>query len=184
MHSTLKIIAQVLIIIFSVYACSYRGKAKNEDKKEEIIETPIETPIEEAEVLIESDSVFENKYKVFICMDTAMTQMDMNICAWNRFLYFDSILTVKHTRLLKYFDRQIEEDKSKDYKELENYNIRLKEVYIESHYLWKASRDKNEEIMSVMYESGSIRPLMMTEQLIDDTKRRIIYLTGLNDHFH
>lgn len=128
-----------------------------------------DTVFVEKNIPIESDP-YPSPFK---CGDST-SQSEMNICAAKEYLYFDSIMQMKYDSLLMTLDPSSEPDADQK-KYLQN----LKDQLIKSQMTWKEYMLSNAIYVSVEYQGGTIRPLMVSSQKTSDTKARIIALDNL-----
>ena len=114
---------------------------------------------------------------VFDCYNG--TQLEMNICSYNEFMYYDSIVNLKYKNLLNLINTRLKEEK--EYQELFEYNqtLLLKETLISSQKVWNDLKNENTEIIKILYEGGSMKPMVINIQAINDIKNRIEFIEKL-----
>lgn len=109
------------------------------------------------------------------------SQSDMNYCTWNEYLFYDSIMKVRYITLIGIIDDEIAENtKNKDASERER-TLNYKNKILASQEMWKKSCEMTAEVHRLLYEGGTMEPLLQNMQLTAETKERIKTLNFLID---
>lgn len=105
---------------------------------------------------------------------TINTQIEINLCSREEFEFYDSILNNRYKTLFKMINSS------------ENYNAETASKYKlaikKSQRLWVQLRDKNSTTISLPID-GSMKDLVINNQLSTDTKNRILFLDKLINNF-
>ena len=114
---------------------------------------------------------------LFECYDGS--QQEMNICSRNEYLYYDSILNEKYSKLLEVLNAKLDRQSSYEYK----FEYEATKEYInkitQSEKDWIKLKLSNAEVTGSYFEEGTMGPLIVNHQLIIDTKDRIVFIEHL-----
>ena len=118
-----------------------------------------------------------SEVNLFDCYDG--NQRKMTHCSKREMMHYDSILNVRYTSLLQYFDdNSIEESGTEDSGSSKSSKT-LRDLVIQSQRNWLKSRNANKNVQRKLYEGGSIMRMSMNMQVTSDTKHRIQFLDEL-----
>lgn len=167
--------------LFIVLSCdmekSSQTHAVNDQNKADSTAAINENTANEDSLLTPEIKQLQSRYPSFDCYDGS--QAEMNMCSYNEYRYYNSLLTVR----FKETTDQIKTD-------MESYKDMLTESEVEiyeqqisslerSQEAWLKFREENASVLSYQYYGGSIEPLMVNTQRIRDTKERLMFLDDL-----
>ncbi|MFA7275129.1 MAG: lysozyme inhibitor LprI family protein [Crocinitomicaceae bacterium] len=120
--------------------------------------------------------------------DSLTSQLEMNICSYEKYSIADSILNDQYDTLLKYIDNQYQKEFEmfidsndiiqKDY--LQNLKVQ-KESIIKSREDFKVFLESTVEILNAQYQGGSMRPMVVNMYSLELTINQIKILENIID---
>ena len=108
--------------------------------------------------------------------ENANTQIEMNLCALKDFEKADAELNKVYKNILAQLDKDSKAQGNDTF--LTTHYKQLKQKFIASQKIWIQLRDANAETQRLIYEGGSIMPLIYAVSKKDDTEDRIKYLNA------
>lgn len=108
--------------------------------------------------------------------ENANTQTEMNLCALKDFEKADAELNKVYKNILAQLDKDSKAEANDTF--LTTHYKQLKQKFIASQKIWIQLRDANAETQRLIYEGGSMMPLIYAVSKKDDTEDRIKYLNA------